>query len=294
MAETNGNEVLSMFFDEEFVPHAYVDAVLVKSLPTNTTSQKVIPRGSLQPNTQLKGPSFLPVKQLQSLQSNISSLLSHVDFYSNELTKDLEQQLDKLRSTATVLSYTSIGDDTSSVTRLEYYLDSLFNSIDTLQEDLVEINEKITNLHLNTDPLDRKIMDELKQYMVIKQRMNAVVKVFQTAQTVATTSLVVDDALDYQTAPTSANTHDRVPQTVTVSVFSSSLSMLQEAILEEMQRDKPKKEINHKLVSKCDSMIQLLPVFKGLYKFYTPYNEFVKFLEAQKERYLYSKDMKYK
>ena len=68
------DELLSMFFDDEFVPHAYLDAVYAQSAASSG------------------GNNLTNLKYIQQLQERSAILLTHMDYYTNELTNELESQ----------------------------------------------------------------------------------------------------------------------------------------------------------------------------------------------------------
>ncbi|GMG32901.1 unnamed protein product [Ambrosiozyma monospora] len=170
------NEVLSMFFDDSFVPHDYLDALFTSSLHI-----------SKQPSLQkTSNNEFSNTASLKSLQNKCSSLLTHLDYYTNELTREFEKNLNELQNSNSIISYTTtsaststtkksgdilaspamghqrrkssvyrlrsqgtggIGDDgVVGVMRLEYYIENLSSSINSLNRDLIDVNKKIDML----------------------------------------------------------------------------------------------------------------------------------------------------
>ncbi|GMG56194.1 unnamed protein product [Ambrosiozyma monospora] len=89
--------------------------------------------------------------------------------------------------------------------------------------------------------------------------------------------------------------------TFTIDDFQSALSILEEIIMEQIGAERKKikdeqirtgrkvtiKDINQSYLDTLQKMIDLLPVFKNLYSFYSVYSHFVAFLEEEKKRYLH-------
>nr|4U6U_A Chain A, Cog7 [Kluyveromyces lactis]4U6U_C Chain C, Cog7 [Kluyveromyces lactis] len=69
--------LLDMFFDDDFVPQAFVD-ILLSSFQTS---------------------------QLEELKTNCSSLLSKMDYYSGHITKELESTIQVLQKPAELIIY---------------------------------------------------------------------------------------------------------------------------------------------------------------------------------------------
>ncbi|CDK26481.1 unnamed protein product [Kuraishia capsulata CBS 1993] len=275
MEQESKQDALEIFFDDNFVPHAFLDSLFLSSLPSRTIKAN---------------PS---VRSLQTLQTKCSSLLAHLDYYTNELTDDLESKIEDLQQSSSVISYSykrrtdvpQKGSDLNGVTRLEYYIDTLSSSINSLFQDLESVNLKLTEIQ--NESSSKTTLADLAKLVTVKKRMNLVLTVFQTANAIIHTSSLVQEnsSSSVKAAPTGGDDDDMgIP--VSVEAFESSLNILEETIIEEFQREKQADEINSSLIGKCDSMIELLPIFKSLTHFAAPYAGFVKFLEAEKAKYL--------
>lgn len=110
--------LLDMFFDDDFVPQAFVD-ILLSSFQTS---------------------------QLEELKTNCSSLLSKMDYYSGHITKELESTIQVLQKPAELIIYAA-NEEQQGTTKLEYYLDTLANSVNLLETDVKAIDKQLEELN---------------------------------------------------------------------------------------------------------------------------------------------------
>ncbi|ODV93349.1 hypothetical protein PACTADRAFT_18842 [Pachysolen tannophilus NRRL Y-2460] len=305
---STASEALSMFFDEDFSPHAYLDALFTSTL-------------SAGPNTpRLSKTKLTSVNSLQSLQSKCSNLLAHLDYYTNELTKDLEAKIRYLHSSSSIISYSydnnnynnnsnnnSNSNDENGIdkdlyvnngtTRLENYIDNLSNAIHTLYDDVNMVNSQISELEYNRDESnsDRAILIKLSKLKKIKIKMLSILNIFETAKAITTTSLEDDGDndnvtdLDKKIAPTTGDNNFKKNSeivSINLDVFTNSLAILEDTIIDELNKSVQTQTRNDGIIRKIESLIELLPLFKNLGKFYISYNSFVSRLNDQKESYL--------
>lgn len=206
------DEILEMFFDEEFVPQAFVDILL-----TNKATE-----------------------DLQSLQTISTNFLTKLDFYTRNLTIELENtifNLEKLSETlpgtyskynndklnhdnninnhnSDILNASNLLNDLSinsteknntnsinlknqkimGISKLEYYIDTLGSSVKSLESDLNNVEKDINNLKNNnnnynnnsnktaTNDNSEKILTKLNNLKIIKQRLNNVLNIFKELQ----------------------------------------------------------------------------------------------------------------
>lgn len=149
------------FFEEDFVPTSFLDAVFSESS--------------------------------DHLQATCSQLLAHLDFYAQELSTDLTSALDRLHHTTTgVVAYTPEADLLRGTTRLEYYVDLLANSVHVMQ---LEVQAGTAQVAAGSDDT----LATLAQLYAAQARMEEVAEVFAllqrltgsggSAQTVAPTAI---------------------------------------------------------------------------------------------------------
>ncbi|KAH3666255.1 hypothetical protein OGAPHI_004444 [Ogataea philodendri] len=274
MSSEKENEVLSMFFDDAFVPHDYLDALFTSSLNLNT------------PQLKDKSISFASSASLKSLQGKCLSLLTHLDYYTNELTRQFEQKLQDLHNSSSIISYTS--DDNAGITRLEYYVEYLASSINSLNRDLDDVNTKLKSV--NVPPQSEDLVKDFQDLKLVKERIKATLDIFEIIQAVVLTSTIEEGKLQNASstlsfAPTGSTQSDPAAN-VSLDTFSSSLSILEETILDQIQKEKGSAEVNQGLVDKIQLLVDLLPFFKNLTRFYLIYADFAQFLESEKKRYL--------
>lgn len=268
--ETTESDALSMFFNDDFVPHAYLDALFDNTLSGASRRQPGV-RSRLD-----------SIENLQVLQSQCSGLLAHLDYYSKELTNDLEDRILKLHASSTVISFDDgAQDDEGSTTRLDFYVENLINCINSLQDDIKLYNVQI--LRLESSEEDKQVLTTLTSLKLAKSRILQVLKIFDTAKLVATTAELedVEEVVKPGVAPTSNKTTQQV--NIDSETFNKSLYLLEGAIDEELKLH----DIDDKvIVSKIDNLIRLLPLFKRLPNFYPNYASFVDRITLKKSNIL--------
>ena len=141
---TGSEELLKMFFDEDFLPHAYLDILL--------------------------DPQELPISDLQSVSS---SLLSKLDLYTDRLTRELEMTIQKLRKPTELLSYSSTYSPMERTTKLEYYLDTLGNSVKNLKDDIITVNKQLDELNSSSQE-SVKTAEAMRNLNTVKARLTQV------------------------------------------------------------------------------------------------------------------------
>ncbi|CCH45716.1 Conserved oligomeric Golgi complex subunit [Wickerhamomyces ciferrii] len=296
-------ELLSMFFDDEFVPHAYLDAFF-------TNGSKSI---------NLKNQSTI-----NQLQNNSSLLLSNLDFLTNELTNDLESKINKLYNSNSIVSYSyqnlnnnNTNNDNSSklkpTSRLEYYIDSLIISIQSLKEIIETTSNKINDIKGGTpsDSEENQTLTSTNTSTVQKliNLSTAKVNLLQVLKNFELLKSIIDisknnssnqNDISKITAPTSTssmkNSQNIDNITTTPLEFQNSLNSLSDTIIEQFNL-KISKEDNHTIdfefLKKINNFINLLPIFKNLNGFYNIYNDFIKKVNKSKQNYLNTKDSEY-
>lgn len=310
-------EVLSMFFDEDFAPTDYVDAIFSSGLRKEDTRMKD------------KSLHFANVASLQSLQTKCSSLLTHFDYYTNELTRRFEDKIRELENTSSIISYrrnsndevenseeSTVGGPEAGITRLEYYVDNLTSSLISAQMDLASATQKTTKFARDQSFLQTESsVEELKQMIEIKRRIHKVVEVFDTVRSLISSGEDGEETAEvanaenngvFEIAMTGSNTsghqkedeldlNEKDPDLhFSADTFASALSLLKELILEQISSERrlvqdeqrkmkgPKKEF----VVVIDGMIRLEPFFSSMVRFNSQYKEFVGFLKTEKTRYM--------
>lgn len=251
----SNDEILEMFFDEEFVPQAYLDILL---------SSKEF--------------------RLKELQSVSSSLLSRLDYYTTHLTKELEFTIQKLQKPAEILTYTNRSSDStiSGTTKLEYYLETLGCSVKALEKDVDKITQQLDQLNVKYKDSNDTVQ-KIRGLETVKDRLLKVLHYFENLKR------IIDISIESKGKATQDNL-----QNISLSDFSLSLRTLQDTIVSSLksssETEKPD-ERNSELLKKIDLFSKLKPVFKGLTKFYPVYSEFVHEIKKETESYLEKKDI---
>lgn len=238
-----------MFFDEEFVPQAYLD-ILLSSVDR-------------------------PLNELQQISA---SLLYRLEYYTGVLTKDLEDTIRRLQKPAELLNYSVTSDDIGNMktTRLEYYMDTLANSVQSLEVDVGKINTELAQLDASYETSTQSVA-KITQLELVKSRLQDVLSVFQQLQIILRISV---------------GEKEGALQNVDVNEFTVALDTLRDTIikkLEECLESETATEKNDELLSRIDSFTALKVVFKGFNKFYPVYLQFANKIQKAKEHYLSQK-----
>mmetsp|Transcript_3200 Transcript_3200/g.3584 ORF Transcript_3200/g.3584 Transcript_3200/m.3584 type:complete len:246 (-) Transcript_3200:3795-4532(-) len=238
------DESLSMFFDSDFNPSNYVDA-LFQSISNNKLQSQVYSKNNL-----------------QSLSNKCSNLVTHLDYHTSELSNDLINQIETLQNSSKVITQGLNNDEIvntlNDMTRLQYFINTLNNSILLLQTDIKQANEELNgNLESQPESIDnliklKSIKNKLYQVLVIFERLNSI------------------------------NINN--PDSTTVESFQSSLNTLYDSIRNQLNNEK--NEINQLLVTNINELINLLPLFQNLTNFYPIYKTFTNKLNTELENYL--------
>lgn len=112
MSSVRHDKALAMFFDKDFSPTEYVDALMLTLAD---------------PTDKYLGAS------LARISGRVLDLLSHLDYSTGEISKELANNMAQLQKLAQPVA----GADES--TRLEYYFNSLRNSVQTLEAEVKSV-----------------------------------------------------------------------------------------------------------------------------------------------------------
>lgn len=152
---------MSMFFDDEFNPSAYID-----KLVTSVTHQNV---------TTSTTPSTYSKQSLTKLSHSINQLITHFDYYVNDIANNgLHEKLEMLDKSSALI-HTS-GDEQGGTSRLQYHLNILDNSIISLQSELTEINKTIES----NESINNEAVQTLIQLKLVKNNLLKVIEVLET------------------------------------------------------------------------------------------------------------------
>lgn len=309
-------QVLSQFFDQDFVPSDYINALLTTSLnaSTQTSNTNALNNKSVQ---------LYSASSLKVLFQRCSSLSLHFNEYTNELAKRFDQSYETLLTTSTqIISYNNNSQISSEsnilsesldnnsqnsnennnntdnnkqgsnefVTRLQYHLATLNASMYTLLDDLKQTRQGLNTLESDKLNVEPKSLEDLKKLVLIKNRIKEVKDTFALLKSIVASSEIDDSNNNIMEVENFRNSQ------ISVSEFKNAISVLYDLMKEQVSKEidlfqNSKQnvnsiEINHKLVKIIDNMIKLQPVFVSLSQFQAIYNTFVEFLKIQKGNYL--------
>ncbi|KAH3681099.1 hypothetical protein WICPIJ_007931 [Wickerhamomyces pijperi] len=268
-------KLLTMFFDDEFVPHAYLDALYSGSV----SKSKPQPTG----NTSASSNQYLSSKDIKELRQRSSVLLSHLDYYTKELTTDLEGKIQKLYNSNSIISYSydhsnKSNDKLKPTTRLEYYVNSLSISLSSLRDSIQSISEKIEQSGDSKDSISTKLIN-------LNQSKDNLLKVLDTLNVIKSIIEINQDMNETKkrssvsSAPTTTTSSSKNENlTISLKSFQDSLQLLQATVLEQFDLAK-NGNVSKELLTKVKELIELAPVFKNLGGFGTAYASFVKNME---------------
>ncbi|PSK39812.1 hypothetical protein C7M61_001620 [Candidozyma pseudohaemuli] len=229
------SDPLTMFFDDNFNPTSYVDALFHSITGSDNKFSKQL---------------------LARLSSTLLDVITHLDYQTNEISRDLALKFDNLKTLSLNLAPAIETESTDDNTRLQYYVSALHNTVDTLQEELTDANEK-----LKKDSGEQLVAVEslilLKQ---VKRNIQQVLKVLQSAR----------DMLG----------HD--PSQVSIDQFQTLLNLLFESLKNQL-RSKSQKELDATLTS-IEELRKLATVFHQFSAFGPAYSRFIAKLDSETQR----------
>lgn len=259
----NIEESLRMFFDNNFNSSVYIDKLI----------QSIIHQGGNSGTTAMTATPISTYSKgtLSKVSSDISQLITHLDYYTNELSNNnLNQKLAMLEKSNTLIFPHGIhnereyepDEESSGSTRLQYHINVLNSSIMSLQSELVSINEQIdTNLEgatSNTQPINDLI--DLKH---VKANL---IKVLQILE-------LIKMSIDKRGSDSQGS--------YTVEDFQNLVDELYENIKIQLESDKNAE----KLLMHVNKLIELNSLFVNLSKFNPIFKKFVGKLTTLKETY---------
>ncbi|KAG0684535.1 hypothetical protein C6P40_002682 [Pichia californica] len=292
-------QVLSQFFDPEFIPSDYINALIITSLNSNSNNN----------NQQLNNKSneLYSASSLKLLFKRCSALSIHFNEYTNELSKRFDQSYENLyTSSSQIISYDQINnnnnkienemiedneDEKEIVTRLQYHLATLNTSMYSLFDELKNTREKLNNIDPIKNNESNKIK-ELNSLLLIKNRIEKVQLSFNLLKSIVASSEIEDSENDLN------NIKLIKSNKILLNEFKNALLILQNLMKDQISQEielinknnlnngKEKLKINLKLIKIIDNMINLQPIFKSFINFQSSYSLFVEFLKEQKENYL--------
>lgn len=281
-------EIIEIIKDEDFVPHVFLDTFFSSILATKSTESSSAPAAAPAPaSASNTGKSN---EDLELINKNSTILLSNLELLTKRLNSNLNSNLSNLNSTNSIISYSfnSSNGSTSnnnnlnlkSISKLEYFIDSISSSIKTLNLEIKEVNSK-------TDKTGSHCVDTLKQLNLIKENFKKVLSIFELLKSIIDINYSTIENL----APTSIS--NTAPNSVSdvniISIkpkdFQDCLDELFKTVKLQISSVNPN-EFNTKLINKINTLIEIQPIFKNLTNFNNIYTDFVKKLTIEKKNYL--------
>lgn len=238
MSTTTTDESLSMFFDDDFNPSAYIDTLVNSITNQNTPHNTTTPISAYSKNS------------LTKLSNDISHLITHLDYYTNELTNEnLQSKLDMLDKSNVIIN----NSEDHGTTRLQYHVHVLNNAVLSLQTELTEVNKQLDNSNIKNEAIQKLI--QLKQ---VKANLNQVLKIFE----------LVSNSISQK-------------QSYTVDEFQYALDELFNSIKQQLQSNTN----NEKLLQHVDKLLQLNNLFNHISKFNPIFRKFITKLSNERDSY---------
>lgn len=271
-------EVLSQFFDHDYDPIDYINALVSASINStenatnNNNNNLTIRRNEINSDISLK-----------IFSEKCMILSSHFNEYINELSKRFDQNYEKLiNSSNQIISYNE-GDKSDNIeTRLQYHLKTLNSSMFLLLDDL-----KITKGKLNmiNDKSSNSNLIELRELMGNKSDIEKILKSYDLLKS------IVESNIDNENENEDVTNINEIKLEDFKKSINVLKSLIKDQIDDEIQIFKNNDnntniEINEKLIKIIDNLINLQPLFKSLIYFQTVYSSFVDFLKIEKSKYI--------
>lgn len=237
--QLQNEQSLSMFFDNDFNAANYVDA-LFQSIVSTSNSQ-----------------SNYSSKNLNKVSNNISNFITHLDYYTSELSNDVNHQIETLKLSSQSLIKGEDIANSSDLSKLQYYINSFNNSILSLQTEIdtfksVSQSNKSNNEAVNNLIQLKLVRENLIKVLTIIERANIILKPDTTSKF----------------------------SSITTKDFSDSLQKLADGLKSQLDSN-PNDEDLHK---NMDDLIDLLPIFNNLNEFHPIYKKFVTRLINEREK----------
>lgn len=291
--------LLPIFQDQEFVPHAFLDAIIQQLAQRQGTTGNI---------------DLTSTKDLQLVQSSMLSLLNQLDLLSSDITSELEENVKALENTNSVISYSYQSSDGRSVdsklkptSRLEYYVDSLGLGINSLNEEVNAITVKkcARPQSLKAEAVEETVLPSkigrLLELSKSKEDLQEVVRSLNTIKSIIDIAETLEDPctdepqLKSRTAPTSTRnrTEDEI-KIIKPNEFQLAINVLKETIIDQFNsklNSEPKAVVDLEFLKRINDLIKISEVLRNFGKFSSIYNQFANFLKTEKKNYLNGKQL---
>ncbi|CCH58694.1 hypothetical protein TBLA_0A09060 [Henningerozyma blattae CBS 6284] len=139
------HSLLDIFFDKDFLPQAYIDILLNQQELLDFEKNEVI----------------------------INELIGELNKYNREISRELNENILKIESLC------KEDDNNEGSNKIEYYMNSLSSSVRNIEQDFNKLDV------LAQEPAEATTgIDGIKEYDLIKSRMNEVIENLQEVQNI--------------------------------------------------------------------------------------------------------------
>lgn len=281
-----------MFFDEDFEPSNYVDALFSSVIKNNSTSTNSHSGSTLETSSPLALSSQVyNEKTLHALQNKCSNLVSHLDYYTNELFTQLSEKLESLKDSASIVSsgiaYLESNDD-NSMTRLQYYIKSMGNAVSSLQQEVQATIDKpkptpevksqssltlLSSLSLPKGAADEDPITKLSQLREVKLKLEGVLDIFER--------------IWKEIQPESVKDSDSYA-VVTIEQFTDRMISIHKKLTSEAvsaESGSTSELTKDDIIKYTDNLSSVLPLFQGT-SFHPIFKEYITKILVEEEKHL--------
>ncbi|ABN64413.2 predicted protein [Scheffersomyces stipitis CBS 6054] len=238
---------VSMFMDPDFNPSNYIDK-LFQTITSSSVPSAAYSKASL-----------------GKLSYDISQLVTHLDYYTSELSNNnLRQTLQTLNNSNLVILQGNKDDSSEpNLTRLQYYVNVLNNSILTLSGELKSINEDISQSKVNDRSINNESINDLIQLKKVKQNLTSVLHLYEFLSGIL------------------SSTSGETKTSYTVEEFQNVLNTSFDSIRNELEAGE--KANKQKILAHIDHLVELSGLFVNLKNFQSPFRKYITRLTVLKE-----------
>ncbi|QRG38381.1 hypothetical protein FDK38_002788 [Candidozyma auris] len=231
------DDSLAMFFDKDFEPVSYVDALFQSISGSDSKFSK---------------------SSLARLSSTSSDVITHLDYHTNEISRDSASKLESLKNLSSSIgpSMESDTEPNNDNTRLQYYVSALHNTVDSLEDELSQAQKSLQK----NESGQSVAVESLILLKRVKHNIQKVLKVLQSAR----------DTLG----------HD--PSQITIDQFQHSLNLLYDSLRSQL-RSQSREELEASKRS-IKALRELSTVFHQFTAFGPAYSRFIARLDAETQK----------
>ncbi|QBM87129.1 hypothetical protein METSCH_B03280 [Metschnikowia aff. pulcherrima] len=166
MTDVSNDETILMFFNDDFNPTSFVDALFLSIAgPTDRYSPQ----------------------SLSETNAKTQNLLTHLDYNTNVLLRQLEAKMEQLKALHSpiglseyVLLEESSGSTDADISRLQYYVDSLKNAVETLSMDVDKVRREAVQPIPDAQEVGHG--DPIESLISLKEAKSSILKVYHVIQ----------------------------------------------------------------------------------------------------------------